>query len=151
MIPNSLPREYVEVDNDVKLLQLFSQNRKYKKFTLYVINNEDEDEPGPSTATPSLMAANQTEEECQVVREINEVPSQSVQLPILQLASVEPPSEFNDVVSAVLDNLDPPCEKEFNFDVEDLMWKMFFSTLTMNLLCEMKARRVRRPMTLLKT
>ncbi|KAK1303655.1 hypothetical protein QJS10_CPB11g01873 [Acorus calamus] len=125
MIPNSLPRKYVEVDNDVKLLQLFSQNREGKKFTLYVINNEDEDEPRPSTITSSLIAANQIEEECQVVREIHEVSSQSLQLspvhpPPQHDASVQPPSEFNDMVSAALDNLDPPCEEEFNFGVEDL-------------------------------
>ncbi|KAK1308841.1 hypothetical protein QJS10_CPA09g01141 [Acorus calamus] len=56
MIPNSLPREYIVVNNDAKLLQIFKKNRRNKKFILYVIDNEDEVEPS-SAASNSVAAS----------------------------------------------------------------------------------------------
>ncbi|KAK1292815.1 hypothetical protein QJS10_CPB17g01211 [Acorus calamus] len=41
MVPNSMPRQYVEITDDSKLLQIFKENRRTKRFTLYVVQNED--------------------------------------------------------------------------------------------------------------
>ncbi|KAK1268815.1 hypothetical protein QJS04_geneDACA008314 [Acorus gramineus] len=133
MLPNSLPRQYVEVDSDVKLMQLFNENRGSKKFTLYVINNE---EPTPSSATlrPAIELAKQTQEESQSARQTQYVP---IQPPDLQVSLVQPlpqhdplvqPPNQHDLVvqsptqcdSLVLDHLDPQHEEEFNFDIDDL-------------------------------
>ncbi|KAK1305848.1 hypothetical protein QJS10_CPA10g01279 [Acorus calamus] len=53
MLPNILPRLYVEASSDAKLLEIFTENQRTKKFTLYVVESKD-DAPSLSIShTPS--------------------------------------------------------------------------------------------------
>ncbi|KAK1275864.1 hypothetical protein QJS04_geneDACA009917 [Acorus gramineus] len=41
MLPNTLPRQYVEVASDATLLEIFRENQRSKKLTLYVLDKKD--------------------------------------------------------------------------------------------------------------
>ncbi|KAK1299330.1 hypothetical protein QJS10_CPB14g00665 [Acorus calamus] len=56
MLPNVLLRQYVEIGSDAKLLEIFFQNRRTKKFTLYVVHPKDvAPAPSISHATTSYI------------------------------------------------------------------------------------------------
>ncbi|KAK1307132.1 hypothetical protein QJS10_CPA10g01263 [Acorus calamus] len=41
MVPNSMPKQYIEINIDSRLLQIFKENNRTKRFTLYVVQKED--------------------------------------------------------------------------------------------------------------
>ncbi|KAK1318673.1 hypothetical protein QJS10_CPB04g01531 [Acorus calamus] len=53
MLPNILPSQYVEVSSDAKLLEIFRENQRTKKFTLYVVESKDDAPSLSISRTPS--------------------------------------------------------------------------------------------------
>ncbi|KAK1294115.1 hypothetical protein QJS10_CPA16g00722 [Acorus calamus] len=55
MLPNTLPRQYVEVASDATLLEIFRENRRSKMLTLYVLDKKDG--PIPSISLTSQITS----------------------------------------------------------------------------------------------
>ncbi|KAK1266738.1 hypothetical protein QJS04_geneDACA014619 [Acorus gramineus] len=117
VLPNSLPREYIEVDNYAKLLQIFKENKKSKKFTLYVIANEEEIRPSTATHTyvgPSGLASHDDGDD-EDVREVHVQRACPVQTPVQHVSPdqlinqhesvVETPAQHIQHVSNVLHHI----------------------------------------------
>ncbi|KAK1265302.1 hypothetical protein QJS04_geneDACA015710 [Acorus gramineus] len=126
MIPNSLPRKYIVIDNDAKLLQIFKENKRSKKFILYVIDNEDEVEP--SSAAPNSVAASEVVSQTVVgdqrpIESIVQACSPVVNHDVNQ-SPFQPPIEDNphamQIENIVSSDNDVDAEQELQFDVEDL-------------------------------
>ncbi|KAK1296189.1 hypothetical protein QJS10_CPB15g01512 [Acorus calamus] len=59
MLPNIIPRQFVDVTTDARLLEIFRENDRTKKFTLYVVEKEDVVAPVPTDAVSCQIDENE--------------------------------------------------------------------------------------------